>query len=156
MQVDKSPPLEFVDFLSTLHLIFFSPRPWNPSLFIGGGRGQSCLHEGKIFSPWFDWRHSNRWFKICTSNCQIWQSKAARGGHFRPVIGAVLTFIGLTGQCSGIEGFQVAILVHELSILGAKRGIKCTCKTATLTASRGRWWTVTRRRVAWSLSLFFF
>jgi len=57
---------------------------------------------------------------------------------FRPVIGAVLTFIGLTGQCSGIEGFQVAILVHELSILGAKRGIKYTYKTATLTPSRGR------------------
>jgi hypothetical protein len=58
-----------------------------------------------------------------------------------------LTFIGLTGQCSGIEGFQVAILVHELSILGAKRGIKCTCKTATDFAK------TTRRLV--SLSVFF-
>jgi len=135
-------------FLSTLHLIFLSLRPWNPPLFIGGGKGQSCLHEGKIFSPWFDWKHPNRQFKVCTSNCQIWQSKAARGGHFRPATGALLTFIGLNGPYTVIEGFQVAILVHELSILGDKRGIKCTCKTAILTASRGRWWTVTTRRVA--------
>jgi hypothetical protein len=34
---------------------------------------------------------------VCTSNCQIWQSKAARGGQFRPVVGAVLMFIGLNG-----------------------------------------------------------
>ena len=47
-------------------------------------------------------------------------------------------FVGPTGQRSGIKGFQVAMLVHSLSILGAKRGIKCACKAATRTASRGR------------------
>jgi hypothetical protein len=64
-------------------------------------------------------------------------------------------FIGLTGQCSGIEGFQVAILVHVLSILGGKRGIKWTCNTATRAAFTGKIMNrnqVTRRLV----SLFFF
>jgi len=72
-------------------------RTCNLLLFIGGGRGKSSLHEGKTFSPWFEWKNPDRPFKVCTSNCQIWQSKAARGGHFRPVVGAVLMFIGLNG-----------------------------------------------------------
>jgi hypothetical protein len=64
--------------------------------------------------------------------------QTARGGHFRPINGVVSTLLGPTGQCSGIEGFQGVILVHALSILGAKRGIKCACKGATRTASWGR------------------
>jgi hypothetical protein len=83
--------------LSNLHSIFFLLRTWKLLLFIGGGRGQSCLHEGKLFSPWFEWKNPDRPFKVCTSNCQIWQSKAAQGGHFRPIVGAVLMFIGLNG-----------------------------------------------------------
>jgi hypothetical protein len=84
--------------LPTLNPNFSSLRTWNPPLFIGSW-GQSCLHEGKIFSPWCDWKNPNRWFKMYTLNYQIWQSKAARVGYFRPVPGAVLTFIGLNRQC---------------------------------------------------------
>ena len=59
-------------------------------------------------------------------------------GYFEPLNGAVLAFIGSSGQFSGIEGFQVAIFVHDLSILGNKRGIKRACKKATRTVSWGR------------------
>jgi len=60
--------------------------------------------------------------------------------------------IGLNGPYLGIEGFQVTILVHVLSILGDIRGIKCTCKTATRAAFTGKMMNSTKRR----LSLFFF
>ena len=76
-------------------LVFGRLWTWNPPPFIGSGRGQFCLHRGKISSPWFDWKYPNHWFKVCTLNCQIWQSKAARVGYFRPVTGAFLMFIGL-------------------------------------------------------------
>jgi len=121
-------------FRPTLGPIFSSLRPWNSPLFIGSRRGQSCLHQEKISSPWFDWKNPNCWFKVCTLNCQIWQFKAARVSCFRLVTGAVLMFIGQNGWYSGIEGFHVTILVHVLSILGDIRGIKCTCKTATQAA----------------------
>jgi hypothetical protein len=62
-----------------------------------------------------------------------------------------MTFIGLTGQCSRIEGFQVAILVHVLSILRGKRGIKCTCNTATRAAFMGK----IMNRVSWYLFFFY-
>jgi len=129
---------EGADFLRCLDPNFSSLKPWNPPLFIGGGKGQSCLCRGKIFSPWFDWKNPNRRFKVCTLNCQIWQSKAAWVGYFRPVTGAVLMFIGLNGWYSEIEGFQVTILVHVLSILGDIRGIKCTCKTAPRAPFKGK------------------
>jgi hypothetical protein len=46
--------------------------------------------------------------------------------------------IGLNGPYLGIEGFQVTILVHVLSILGDIQGIKCTCKTATRATFTGK------------------
>jgi hypothetical protein len=45
---------------------------------------------------------------------------------------------GLNGPYSGVEGFQVTILVHVLSILGDIRDIKCTCKTATRAVFTGK------------------
>ena len=42
---------EEAGFFRFLDAIFSSLGPSNPPLFIGGGRGQSCLHSGKIFSP---------------------------------------------------------------------------------------------------------
>jgi hypothetical protein len=63
--------------------------------------------------------------------------QTVRGGHFRPINGAVSKFVDPTGPFSGIEGIHVDILVHALSNLGAKRGIKCACKAATRPALRG-------------------
>jgi hypothetical protein len=117
-------------FLRFLDPIFFSFRPWNAPLFIAGGRGTFCLWWCQILAFGLVGKHPNRWFKVCTSNCQIWQSKAARVGYFRPVIGAVVMLIGLNGRYTVIEGVQVTILVHELSILVDVWGIKCTLKVA--------------------------
>jgi hypothetical protein len=46
--------------------------------------------------------------------------------------------IGLNVPYSGIEGFQVTILVHVLPILRDMRGIKRTCKTATRASFTGK------------------
>jgi hypothetical protein len=113
-----------------LDSIFSSFRPWNAPLFIGGGRGTFCILWCQILVFGLVGKHPNRWFKVCTSNCQIWQSKAARVGYFRPVIGAVLMLIGLNGRYMVIKGVQVTILVHDLSILVDVWGIKCTLKVA--------------------------
>ena len=55
----------------------FSPlRSSNPILFIGCGRGQSCLCWEKIAALDSVGKHLNRGLKVCTSSCQIWQLKA--------------------------------------------------------------------------------
>jgi len=64
-------------FRPTLSSFISSLWAWKLLLFIGLERGQSCLQWGKNISPWFDLSDPNRWLKVCTSNCQIWQSKAA-------------------------------------------------------------------------------
>jgi len=64
--------------------------------------------------------------------------QTVRGGHFRPINEAISKFVDPTGPFSRIEGIQVDMLVHALSNLGAKRGIKCACKAATRPASRER------------------
>jgi len=84
-----------VGFWPILDPIFSSLMPWNAALFIGGGRGTFCLQWCQIVAFGLVGKHPNRWFKMCTSNCQIWQSKAARVAYFRPVTGAIFTFIGL-------------------------------------------------------------
>jgi len=50
----------------------------------------------------------------------------------------------------------VAILVHDLSILGHKRGIQCTCETATLIASSGKMMNSDQATRCLVSSLFFF
>jgi hypothetical protein len=64
--------------------------------------------------------------------------QTARGAHFGPINGAVSNLFDPTGQLPGIEGFQVDILVHALSDLGAKRGRKHGLKLATRAAQWGR------------------
>jgi len=58
-------------FWLTLDPIFSSLGPLNPPLFIGGGRGQSCLHWGKISALDSDGKDLNRWFKVGIMSCQI-------------------------------------------------------------------------------------
>jgi hypothetical protein len=64
------------DFLLTLNLIFSSLGPWNPPLFIGGGRGTCCLLWCQILALNSVGRDPNHWLKVGTRNCQIWQLKA--------------------------------------------------------------------------------
>ena len=47
-------------------------------------------------------------------------------------------FVDLQGPYTRIEGFQVAVLVHVLSILGNIRDNKCSCKTATQAVFTGK------------------
>jgi hypothetical protein len=70
--------------LSTLHSIFFLLRTWNLLLFIGGGRGQFCLHEGKIFSPWFCWEGSQPLVQSSLPELSNLQKKAAWVDLFMP------------------------------------------------------------------------
>ncbi|KAJ6968177.1 hypothetical protein NC653_036197 [Populus alba x Populus x berolinensis] len=51
-------------------------RSSNPTLFIGRGRGKSCIYWGKIAALDSVGKHLNRWLKVYTSSCQIWQLKA--------------------------------------------------------------------------------
>ena len=63
-------------FLLTLDPNLSSLRSSNPILFIDCGRGQSCLRWEKIAALDSVGKHHNRWLKVCTSSCQIWQLKA--------------------------------------------------------------------------------
>jgi len=71
------------DFMPSLNLIFFILDSWNPPLFIGGGKGKSCLHWRNISALDLVGKDYNRWFKVGNMNCQIWQFKAAWVSHFR-------------------------------------------------------------------------
>jgi hypothetical protein len=71
-------------FLSTLDSIFSSIRPSTPPLFIGGGRGQSCLYREKISALDYVGKDPNRWFKVASLSCQICRKKAACIDLFTP------------------------------------------------------------------------
>ena len=62
--------------------------------------------------------------------------QTARGACFGPINGAVPNLFDPTGPLPGIKEFQVDMLVHALSDLGAKRGRKHVWKSAT----RAAWW----------------
>jgi hypothetical protein len=68
--------------------------------------------------------------------------QTARGAHFGPINGVVSNLFDPTGPLPGITGFQVDILAHALSDLGAKRGRKHGLKSATRAAQWRRRWTV--------------
>jgi hypothetical protein len=52
------------------------PRSSTEILFIGGVRGLYCQRCGKITALDSVGKHLNRWLKVCTSSCQIWQLQA--------------------------------------------------------------------------------
>jgi len=64
-------------FWLTLAPIFSSLGPSNPPLYIGGGRGQSCLQWRKISALDSDGKDPNRWLKVCMMHYQIVKSAAA-------------------------------------------------------------------------------
>jgi len=51
-------------FWPTFDPIFSSLRPLNPPIFIGGRRGQSRLHKGKISALDSVWKDLNCWLKV--------------------------------------------------------------------------------------------
>jgi len=67
----KDENKEKPDFLPSLNQIFFTLRPWNPPPFIGGGKGQSCLHWRNISALDSAEKDYNRWFKVGNMNFQI-------------------------------------------------------------------------------------
>lgn len=67
---------ENAGFWLTLDPNLSSLRSSNPTLFIGSGRGKSCLCCGKITALDSVGKHLNRWLKVRTSSCQIWQLQA--------------------------------------------------------------------------------
>ena len=70
-------------FLLTLNLVFSSLGPWNPLLFIGGGRRTCCLLWCQILALNSVGKDPNHWLKVSTRNCQIWQLKVALVDLFR-------------------------------------------------------------------------
>jgi len=64
-------------FWLTLDPIFSSLGPSNPPLFIGSGRGQSCLQWRKLSALDSDEKDPNRWLKVGMVHCQIVKSAAA-------------------------------------------------------------------------------
>jgi hypothetical protein len=59
------------DFFLTLDINLSSLRSWNPPLFIGGGRGQSCLYWGKHSALDSVGKDPNRWLKVVMVHYQI-------------------------------------------------------------------------------------
>ena len=127
-------------FWLTLDPIFSSLRPSIPTLFIGSGRGQSCLRWENIVAldsirgiqavgP----KSAPRTVKFGHPRLQT-----ARGCHFGPINGAVSKLFDPTRPLYEINMFQGNMLVHALSDLGATRAGKCAWKAATRAAFRGR------------------
>jgi len=67
---------EDAGFLADFGPQFLPPRSSTEILFIGGVRGLYCQRCGKITALDSVGKHLNRWLKVCTSSCQIWQLQA--------------------------------------------------------------------------------
>ena len=81
-----------------LDSMFSSLRPWNPPLFIGGGRGQFCLHWRKILALDSDGKDPNRWLKVGMVHCQIVKSAAAGCLSWPLWGGATSVYLPVTGE----------------------------------------------------------
>jgi hypothetical protein len=114
-------------FLRFLDPIFSSLRPSNPPLFIGGGRGQSCLQWRKISALDSDGKDPNRWLKLGMVHCQIVKCAAA-GCLSWP----------LWGGATSKEGCLVINFVQVLANLVHVKCIKCTCKGDDWTRFSGK------------------
>ena len=68
-------------FWPTLDPIFFSLRLSNPPLFIGGGRGKSCLHWKKNSALDSVEKDTNCWFKVDMVHCQFCSCRLPELGH---------------------------------------------------------------------------
>jgi len=81
-RLGKEKPRD-ADFLPTLDSIFSSPRSWNPSIFIVGGRWIFYLYWCQILALYSTRKYPNRWLKVAIIGCHICCRKMAnRIGHF--------------------------------------------------------------------------
>jgi hypothetical protein len=110
--------------------IFSSFRPSNPPLFIGGGRGQSCLYWRKIAALDSNGKDPNHWLKSAAAGCLSW-----------PLWGGATSVYLIVSQWRpypDVEGCLVINFMQGLANLVDVRCIKCTCKLGDWTSFFGK------------------
>jgi hypothetical protein len=122
-----------VGFWPTLDPIFSSLRPWNPPLFISGGRGQSCLHWVKLSALDLVGKDPNRWFKVGMVHYQICRTRlpelASLGWRRRNGLS-----FSLKKPYGVVDKVQRIVFVQDLLNLVDVRYIKCSCKVGDMSS----------------------
>jgi hypothetical protein len=123
-------------FSANFELVFLPPLSMQIAPIYRAGNREILSSMGEKYQPLIRPERSKPLAQ--SGHLELPNLQTARGAHFGPINEAVSNLFDPTGPLTGIEGFQVDILVHALSALGAKRGRKCAWKTATRAALWGR------------------